>query len=67
MLMLNTTVVNRDGTKPLPSTLSIGYPVNLKVSVSPKNLIPIPSTFRYYFDNFPMLIYIFVYCNDELQ
>ena len=65
----NDLIVNfRDGTKPIPSTRSIGYRVNFKVSVSPKNLIPIPSTFRYYFDTFPIL-YILVYYNEynEIQ
>ena len=56
----------RDGTKLIPSTRSIGYRVNFKVSLSPKNQIPIQSTFRYYFDTFPIL-YILVYYKDELQ
>ena len=43
-------MITRDGTKPIPSTRSIGYRVNIKVSVSPKNPMPIPSTFRYHFD-----------------
>ena len=53
-------IVSRDGTKPIQSTRSIGHRVNFKVSVSQKNLIPIPSTFRYYFDTFPIL-HILVY------
>ena len=56
----------RDGTKPIPSTRSIGYRVNFKVSVSPKNPIPIPSTFRYYFDTFSIL-YKHGYFNIKLQ
>ena len=35
----------------------IGYRVNFKVSVSPKNPIPIPSTFRYYFDTLQVQIF----------
>ena len=57
---------HRDGTKPIPSTRSIGYRVNFKVSVSPKNPIPIPSTFRYYFDTFSIL-YKHGYFNIKLQ
>ena len=49
----------RDGTKPIPSTRSIGYRVNFKVSVSPKNPIPISSTFRYYFDTISILFRYF--------
>ena len=45
-------VIIRDGTKPIPNTRSIGYRVNFKVSVSPKNPLLITSTFRYYFDTF---------------
>ena len=56
----------RDGTKPIPSTRSIGYRVNFKVSVSPKNPIPIPSTFRYYFDTFSILCK-YRYFNIKLQ
>ena len=56
----------RDGTKPIPSTRSIGYRVNFKVSVSPKNPIPIPSPFRYYFDTFSIL-YMYGYFNIKLQ
>ena len=48
-------IITRDGTKPIPSTRSIGYRVIFKVSVSTKNPIPIPSTFRYYFDTFSIL------------
>ena len=55
-------VMSRDGTKPIPSTRSIGYRVIFKVSVSAKNPIPIPSTFRYYFDTFSIL-YMHVYYN----
>ena len=65
-LLLKKSVKSRDGTKPIPSTRSIGYRVNFKVSVSPINPIPIPSTFRYYFDTFPIL-YILVYYNNELR
>ena len=59
-------VIIRDGTKPKPSTRSIGYRVIFKVSVSPKNPIPIPSTFRYYFDTFSIL-YNYGYFNIKLQ
>ena len=59
-------VFDRDGTKPIPSTRSIGYRVKFKVSVSPKNPIPIPSTFRYYFDTFSIL-YKHGYFNIKLQ
>ena len=59
-------ICTRDGTKPIPSTRSIGYRVNFKVSVSPKNPIPIPSTFRYYFDTFSIL-YKHGYFNIKLQ
>ena len=59
---VNINVSIRDGTKPIPSTRSIGYRVIFKVSVSAKNPIPIPSTFRYYFDTFSIL-YMHVYYN----
>ena len=42
-------IKTRDGTKPIPST-----GVNFKISVSPKNAIPIPSTYRCHFDTFPI-------------
>ena len=57
-----TKVYTRDETKPIPNTRSIGYRVIFKVSVSTKNPIPIPSTFRYYFDTFSIL-YMHVYYN----
>ena len=59
-------VFSSDGTKPIPSTRSIGYRVNFKVSVSPKNPIPIPSTFRYCFDTFSIL-YMHVYYKIKLD
>ena len=59
-------LITRDGTKPIPNTRSIGYRLNFKVSVSPKNPIPIPSTFRYYFDTFSIL-YNHGYFNIKLQ
>ena len=59
-------VADSDGTKPIPSTRSIGYRVNFKVSVSPKNPIPIPSTFRYNFDTFSIL-YMHVYYKIKLH
>ena len=56
-VVTNINIFTRDGTKPIPSTRSIGYRVNLKVSVSPKNPIPIPSTFRYFFDTLQVRIF----------
>ena len=53
--------MGRDGTKPIPSIRSIGYRVILKVSVSTKNPIPIPSTFGYFSDT-----YMHVYYNNKL-
>ena len=63
-------VKSRVGTKPIPSTRSIGYRVNFKVSVSPKNPIPIPSTFRYYFDTFSILYkyrFLTLSCNEIIK
>ena len=50
-------IKTRDGTKPIPST-----GVNFKVSVSPKNAIPIPSTYRYFSDTLHPII--MMSCNE---
>ena len=58
---------DRDSTKPIQSTRSIGYRANFKVSVSPRSIMPIPITFRYYFDTFRYLTsscIIMMSCNE---